>query len=99
METLILVGALSVLVAAIAQVFIWLIRIRIRRLKAELHHLDPAHTTTGIALLHYDRSDGRFWIETLVDLDSLSAPVLVQMGNFMYTWTQSLWRAKVDNAG
>ena len=53
----------------------------------------PAH---AIALVYYDKPEGRVWIEVLVDVDSLTAPELVRIGNLMYEWTQAMWRAKTN---
>lgn len=95
MDVLTWIILLALGVALVAHILILRLRQTIRQLKAELPHTILTHSATAIAAVHYDKSDGRFWIETLADIDDISAPELVKLGNFVYGWTQSLWKAKV----
>ena len=97
MDVLTWIILLALGIALVAHIFILHLEQTIRRLKAQLPHTTLVHSATAIASIHYDKSDGRFWIEMLADIDDISTSELVRLGNFVYGWTQSLWKAKVDN--
>ena len=97
MDVLTLVAIVALAVALIAHILLLHLKRVIKQLRAALPPA-TAYSSTAIASIHYNRSDGLFWIETLADIDDIAAPELVKMGNFVYGWTQSLWKAKVDNA-